>query len=110
MMNTPSAQEYDNLYQALSKSRAVILSITPGYCESFVPKNVCETVPKPLSCLFSEQFLELTYPELLSKCDDHFSKLVITKEQAKQVEEMTKPQANSRIWFQQRAGRLTASK
>ena len=47
----PTPKEYDDFYRTLSESRAVILSITPGYCESFIPKSVSEAVPKPLTCL-----------------------------------------------------------
>ena len=68
-----------------------------------------EAVSKPLTCLYNDRYLELTYPELLSKCDEHFSRLTLTKEQAQKVE-ITRAQANSRIWFQQRTGRVTASK
>lgn len=106
----PTPEEYDSLYRTLSESKAVILSITPGYCESFIPKSASEAVPKALTCLYKEEYLELTYPELLSKCDEHFSRLTLTKEQAQKVEEITRAQASSRIWFQQRAGRVTASK
>ena len=60
----------------LSESKAVILSITPGYFEIFVPKSVSETVPKPRTCLYNEDYLEVTYPELLSKCDEHFRRLI----------------------------------
>ena len=35
---------------------------------------------------------------------------MVTKEQARKVEEVTRAQANSRVWFQQRAGRVTTSK
>ena len=62
------------------------------------------------TCLYNEENLELTYPELLSKCDEHFSRLTLTREQAQKVEEITRAQASSCIWFQQRAGRVTASK
>ena len=69
-----------------------------------------ETVPKPLTCLYNEDYLEVTYPELLSKGDEHFSRLMVTKEQARKVEEITRAQAKSHIWFQQRARHVTASK
>ena len=39
-----------------------------------------------------------------------YESLSITSEQARLVEEKTRKQSNSRIWFQQRAGRITASK
>ena len=110
LSSKPSLEEYNCLYRTLSESNAVILSITPGYSEPFIPKSVSQAVPKPLTSLYNEDYLKLTYPELLSKCDEQFSKLVLTKEQTQNVEEITRAQASSRIWFQQRAGRVTASK
>ena len=54
--------------------------------------------------------MSLSYPDLLQKCDDIFNSYTFSFNQAAKVEEMTRLQSKSRVWFQQRAGRITASK
>ena len=108
---TPSPTELDQLYREIPKSeKPVLLSIIPGYCDNFVP--LCEQglLPKPLTDLYREEYLHLSYIDLLTKCEAHFTEIKITVEQVKNVEEKTREQAASRLWFQQRAGRITASK
>ena len=53
-------------------------------------------------------YLLLSYTDLLEKCEG--VSLTITVEQARLLEEKTRQQARSTIWFEQRAGRVTASK
>ena len=50
----------------------------------------------------------MNYAEILKLCET--VKLTITSEQRKVVEQATREQASSRIWFRLRAGRITASK
>ena len=52
----------------------------------------------------------MSYPDLLQKYDDIFNSYTFSFNQAAKVKEMTRSQSKSRIWFQQRAGRITASK
>lgn len=54
--------------------------------------------------------LELSYHDLLNKCEKFFNTYTIAPTLAKAVEEKTKDQARSKIWFHQRSGRVTASK
>ena len=54
--------------------------------------------------------LELSYHDLLSKCEEFFNAYTIAPTLAKALEEKTKDQARPRIWFHQRSGRVTASK
>ena len=105
----PSEAEFDNFYRTLSTSKAVILSVTPGYCDAFVPKHETGALPKPLTELYKEDYLELPYHDLLSKCNEIFSEIEITQEQVNNVEKTTRSQASSREWFCQRPGRITAS-
>ena len=60
--------------------------------------------------LHSAAALKLSYPDLLEKCEEIYETILFSFSQAQQVEEMTRLQADSRLWFQQRAGRITASK
>lgn len=65
--------------------------------------------PKPLTELFEEDALKLSYSGLLAKCDEVYN-YVFTSDEAKLVKCHTREQSKSRIWFQQRSGRVTASK
>ena len=67
-------------------------------------------MPKPLSDLFEGANLTLLYPDLLKKCKDVFETYTITTDMAKQIEKHTHEQTLSKVWFQQRAGRVTASR
>ena len=52
----------------------------------------------------------MSYHGLLVECEVQFNTIKVTAEQSKTVEEKTRNQAASKLWFQQRAGRITASK
>ena len=108
---TPSSQDLDTLYKKLSEAgKPVILSLVPKYCETYVPLCEQEILPKPLTDLFKEEYLDLSYPDLLACCESCYDGLTITTEQSKAVEQKTKQQCGSKVWFQQRAGRITASR
>ena len=53
--------------------------------------------------------LPLTYLDLLSKSEEVYSSCTLTEEQVKAVETATRDQSKSITWYQQRAGRVTAS-
>ena len=52
----------------------------------------------------------MTYLDLLNNCEQTYQSVGFTFDQAVLVEEQTRGQAKSRIWFDQRAGRITASR
>ena len=111
----PSASELNSLFKTLSETgKPAILSIVPGFCEAYVPLQVKGDLPSPLSNLYNESFLNLTYPALLSKCEEAYEEayedVSICSNQAELVENKTRKQSNSNMWFQQRSGRITASR
>ena len=65
---------------------------------------------RPLTDLHDPKSMVLSYPDLLQQCEEIFDSYVFSFTQATKVEEMTRSQSKSRIWFQQRAGRITASR
>lgn len=101
-----------NFYQQLSESEKMpsVLSTVPGYCDQYIPKSESGCLPKPLNGLFQGEFLELSNTKLLEECEEIFTNLNVSDEQAKAVEESTKGQCNVKLWFQHRAGCITASK
>lgn len=107
----PSQDDLQCLYKKLSDcGKPAFLSIVPNFLEAYVPLSEQGVLPKPLTSLFSEHYLSLSYPDLLDQCEVCFQAISLSAEQAKAIEETTKDQAKSKIWFQQRAGRVTASK
>ena len=107
----PTDEELGDLYKVLATcGKPAILSIVPNYCDDYMPAYVKGTVPPPLTNLFKEEYVALPYTELLDRCNQCFSDIKVTPAQAKIVEESTRSQAKSKIWFQQRSGRITASK
>ena len=108
---TPSPEELLSLYADLSKTgKPVLLSLMPEFCESHVPLCMRGIIPRPLTDLFNKSYLDLSYPDLLNKCEEVYSSYSISPEQAKSIEEETREQSKSKLWFQQRSGRVTASK
>ena len=108
----PTQDELNDLYKQLDGigRRPVLLSILPGYSDKFVPESETGILPPTLLSLFNEEFLELSYLELLKTCEESFASIRVTQQQAKHLEAVTRRQADSKTWFQYRAGRVTASK
>ena len=99
---------FDQLHKC--ESHAAILSLTTPYNKNFVPTTDLSSLPEPLTQLYSTELNSMGYQDLLAKSIDIFQKMNISSEQAKLIEEVTKSQSKSPLWFQMRAGRITASK
>ena len=63
----PVEDEIKSYYLKLSKTkeRPVLLSLVPGLNESYVPKYVSGILPEPLTYLYDEEALSLSFPDLL---------------------------------------------
>ena len=111
-IDRPTEEEVETLLKNLSKceTKPALLSLVPGYCDLYIPKSECDSLPKPLGRLFKEELLQATYPELLKVSEETFLSISITSEQAKSLEVLTIGQSQSKLWYQYRAGRITASK
>ena len=106
----PSAEELASFFEDLSKEgKPAILSLVPKYSDRYVP--LCEqgVLPPPLTNMFKADYMQLSYPELLKECEEVFTTSVPTLKQCESIEERTRGQSACKIWFQQRAGRVTAS-
>ena len=102
-VSKPTEDELETLFKDLSDAgNPVILSIVPPYCEKFVPQSLY-CLPKPFTDLFDEKLLDVSYPELLEKSHETFTKLKITAEHANMLEKATRSQSNSTLWFRHRA-------
>ena len=108
---TPSREEMQDFFQQLNAAgKPAILSLVPEYASRYTPLVNTGELPKPLINLFVEAYLELTYEELLDKCEDVVSNVSLTYLQCQAIEKYTRQQCLYKIWFQQCAGRITASK
>ena len=87
----------------------VLLSFVDEYSDSFVPLYERGVLPKPLSLLYQDKNFTC-FTDLLKVCEQVYQHTTITAEQVKMVKEKTREQSNSKLWFQQRVGRITASK
>ena len=67
-------------------------------------------LPRPLTSLFDPNALTMSEEDLRTKCVDIADTITVTAEQASCLEERTRRQASSKLWFQQRTGRVTASR
>ena len=106
----PSDRELEEFCKALSESgKPAILSIIPGQCEAYIPVEV-SGAPPPLSDLFKEECLKAPYTDLMDQCNQCFNEIKVTADQARVIEENTRSQAKSKVWFHQRSGHITASK
>ena len=104
-------EDIDAHYENLSrlKMNPVLLSFVDEYSDSFVPLYERGVLPKPLSLLYQDKNFTC-FTNLLKVCEQVYQHTTITAEQVKMVEEKTREQSNSKLWFQQRVGRITASK
>ena len=102
----PTEGELNQFFVNLSKTegKPVLLSTIPNFSNSYVPVSHLPNFPKPLTELFDPTAITLSYPELLQQCEELYNNYVITANQAEVVEENTRQQAKSKVWFQQKSG------
>ena len=106
--SAPTNDELESFYENLSKcgqGKSVILSLQPNYWDAFLETDQ----PMILTDLYDDSLATLSYSEILEASEDVFSKIVVSESQSRTIEEQTKGQARSRLWFRHRAGRVTAS-
>lgn len=75
----------------------------------FIPKSATDALPKPIPEYRSSSSLSLLPEELEDICWK-FKLQNLTPSLITSVERETRKQSGSKVWFRQRAGRITASK
>ena len=86
---------------------AAVLSLTDVYGNNFVPNTVTGQLPRYLGPLYDSTLKCNTYDDVLLHCAR--VNVSVTDAQVKFVECETRQQASSPLWFNMRAGRVTAS-
>ena len=108
----PTVGDLRNHHLQLSrmKRKPILLSFFSEFNESYVPKYVSGVLPNLLTYLYDKTTLSMSFPDLLNRCDEVYNSISLSVQQASRVEEDTRQQSNSKVWFEQRLGRVTASK
>ncbi|XP_072028778.1 uncharacterized protein [Amphiura filiformis] len=108
----PTQLEIDAFCEAIhrSASKPAILSLVPPYSGDFVPKATDCNLPGRLDKLYDIQQETQSYHQILGKCEDFVKTFTVTERQSSRVEELTRKQSESKLWYGFRAGRITASK
>ena len=91
-------------------SKPVVMSLMNEFSDSYVPSSLDEYLPPVLSTYFDKELLNSDYDTVLSVCEQKLFIYDINAKQQIAVEEKTRKQSNSRLWFRMRTGRVTASK
>jgi len=95
------------LFNSLSvgDTKPRVLSVIPNHSEKYVPKLMRKNFPVSLISLKETKYVEMEYHKLLEVCQS--VSLNVTQEMANSVEEVTRDQSRSRLWYKYR---ITASR
>ena len=107
----PSSTELSQFFDSLascSDAKPAVLAVVSPYCDAYVPSSLAPELPMVLSDLYRTEYLSLGYHRLLEIAEN--TEINITANQGRAAEAGTRNQANSRLWFRMRCGRITASK
>ena len=88
-------------------SKPAILSLMEPHSSKYIPSPLSIDLPMCLSELFKPCYLHLNYGELAQKAAD--CTLSVTINEVKAVEEQTRSQSSSSLWFRMSTGTVTAS-
>lgn len=102
--NEEQLEFFRNIAAGFGKSS--VLSLVPNLNKAFIHKNT--NLPKSLSHLFHEDNIALSYEDLMSKCSG--VSVNLSETDCKNIESATKKQSSSPVWYEQRRGRITASR
>lgn len=102
----PSEEELAGLFQQLNtnNTKPNVLRVLPAHCQQFK----VDDHPTSLRALHQKQCEGKSLPELQEFCKD--IDINVSPQASQKLEEDTRSQADSHLWFSARAGRITASK
>ena len=105
----PTKDEQNEFYEKLHQTGAdsAILRIVPVFCERFVPSTAqLQTI---FFDFYHENYETLLYHELLNACVRRYISININANEIELVEQKTREQTKSELWFKARSGVITAS-
>ena len=94
---------------------AAIFSVLPGFItpqenNSNHTPDLDPMLPVSLESLYDPKYRKVSKEELNRICVNTFEKLQVTQVEAAYLEESTRAQSNSLLWYEYRKGRITAMK
>ena len=104
----PTDDEMALFFRNLSmcNTKPAVLSLIPEYSDNYVVMSTSRSLP--LTALLKPEYLALDYHDLLNVCEG--VTVDITNETAQVIEQETRLQSKSKLWYKYRAGRVTASR
>ena len=106
----PSQKEKDTFFREIAteqEKKPIILSIVEPYSQNFVHHR--DHVPQLLYDIFKPVHLEYNYTQLLTLAND-YAQVKVTPAMVSRLAQLTRDQSKSKLWFQYRARRITASR
>ncbi|KAK2559691.1 hypothetical protein P5673_017779 [Acropora cervicornis] len=96
--------------KAFCDSKPAVMALMKEFSDAYVPSSINEDLPPVLSTYFDKELSTAEYDTVMSVCEQKLFIYDINAKEQIAVEERTRKQANSRLWFRMRTGRVTASK
>ena len=89
---------------------AVVFSLASHSPPTSSPHPVVRQLPPSLSALKKSEYCNMSGEELEAACEDVFKRgIIVSQEEVTYLEEATRLQSQSLLWFVHRVGRITAS-
>ena len=95
--------------QHISPSSVVYSSLIPVTRTTPTTPVICK-LPPPLTALRRDEYTTLSHSDLSAAYEAVFKSHALSWEECVYLEESTRLQSQSRLWFEHRVGRITASK
>ena len=108
----PTESDKEEFFKDLAKvmpTSATLTTVDKKPEKSISPKLILR-LPATLQTLYDPKYKNLPESDFRKACESAFQNLSITSSEASYLEESTRLQSQSKLWFDHRAGRITASK
>lgn len=108
----PSTSELETLKEAVPNAVffTTIPKLDPEETDTASETEDASELPDLLTCLYSDQYADRCQSDLITEGTNLWSRVKISLEQIKNLEEVTRSQSTNKLWFEHRKGRITASK
>ena len=107
----PTESDKENFFSDLGKLKptsAALTTVVKQLSESTYASVILKLPPTLAARLYDSKYKDLPQCDLEKVCESAFQKLSITTDEAKYLEESTRLQSQSKLWFDHRVGRITA--
>ena len=106
---TISSERKRSFFDALAgcSTKPAVLAVKQEYHKPFITASMQPKLPSPLMNLYDAKLLSASYVELLAAAET--VRIDVSKEKCLAVEENTREQYKSRVWYRMRSGRVSAS-